>query len=177
MANRLTMAKIQAILQLHQQSWPARRIARELDVDRETVAKYVRATSCAAKPAKAPIGSDGASGSAAEAPEGGASDVQSGGQQGIEPGQPPPLADVPPGNSKPAKAPIGSDASKPAKAPIGSEGSKPADHGLRGGVAPIGSEAAFGAADPVPSSPDVVADVETTTTASALETEGSRSAC
>ena len=42
MANRLTMAKIQAILSLHQQNWQIRRIARELDVDRETVTKYVR---------------------------------------------------------------------------------------------------------------------------------------
>lgn len=53
MANRLTMAKIQAILSLHAQNWPDRKIARELDVDRETVAKYVRAASCVPKPAKA----------------------------------------------------------------------------------------------------------------------------
>ena len=58
MANLLTMADIQAILGLHERGWPQRRIARELDVDRETVAKYVRAIGCVPKPAKAPIGSD-----------------------------------------------------------------------------------------------------------------------
>ena len=58
MANRLKMAKVQAILGLHEKGWRNRRIARELDVNRETVAKYVRAAACAAKPAKAPLGSE-----------------------------------------------------------------------------------------------------------------------
>ncbi len=62
MANRLTMAEIQVILGLHERGWLQRRIARELDRDRETVAKYVRAASCIPKPAKAPIGSDVADG-------------------------------------------------------------------------------------------------------------------
>jgi hypothetical protein len=35
MAYLLTMADIQAILKLHRQGWPQRRIARELDVDRD----------------------------------------------------------------------------------------------------------------------------------------------
>ena len=43
MANELKMAKIQAIRALHEQKWSQRQIAGELDVDRETVAKYVRA--------------------------------------------------------------------------------------------------------------------------------------
>ncbi|MGA2032138.1 MAG: helix-turn-helix domain-containing protein [Thermoguttaceae bacterium] len=34
MANLLTVADTQAILKLHAQGWPQRRIARELDVDR-----------------------------------------------------------------------------------------------------------------------------------------------
>ena len=55
MANLLTMADIQAILGLHERGWRQRRIARELDVDRETVAKYVRASGCVPKPAKAPL--------------------------------------------------------------------------------------------------------------------------
>ena len=59
MANLLTMADIQAILGLHERGWRQRRIARELEVDRETVAKYIRASGCVPKPAKAPIGSDG----------------------------------------------------------------------------------------------------------------------
>jgi hypothetical protein len=67
MANQLTMADIQAILTLHQRGWRNRRIARELNIDRETVAKYIRASGCVPKPAKAPIGSD-ATGD--QAPEG-----------------------------------------------------------------------------------------------------------
>ena len=62
MANRLTVAEIQAIQNLHEREWRNRQIARELDVDRETVAKYVRAASCVPKPAKAPIGSTTVSG-------------------------------------------------------------------------------------------------------------------
>ncbi len=58
MANLLTMADIQAILGLHERGWRQRRIARELDVDRETVAKYIRASGCVPKPAKAPLGSE-----------------------------------------------------------------------------------------------------------------------
>src|SRR5208283_3124966 len=58
MANQLTMADIQAILTLHKRGWRNRRIARELNVDRETVAKYIRASAWDSKPAKAPIGSD-----------------------------------------------------------------------------------------------------------------------
>lgn len=58
MSNLLEMAKIQSILSLHAQGWPARRIARELGVDRETVRKYVLQRSCEAKPANLPTGSD-----------------------------------------------------------------------------------------------------------------------
>jgi hypothetical protein len=158
MANRLTMAKIQAILSLHQQNWPNRRIARELDVDRETVTKYVQAASCVPKPAKAPIGSDGIGRPVSEPREGRGPDRQSGGQEGIEPGQPPPLSGVPPGNSKPAKAPIGSDGSKPAKAPIGSEASPRS-------------------ADWAESAAGVEEDIDALTMATAVEKGGSRSAC
>ena len=42
MANLLKMAIVESILSLHAQGWSQRRIARELDVDRETVGKYVR---------------------------------------------------------------------------------------------------------------------------------------
>jgi transposase len=62
MANLLTMADIQAILGLHERGWRNRRIARALDVDRETVAKYIRASGCVPKPAKAPVGSEPVSG-------------------------------------------------------------------------------------------------------------------
>ena len=58
MANRLKMALIEAILALHQRRWSQRRIADELDIDRETVARYIRqAAAPPPKPAKAPPGS------------------------------------------------------------------------------------------------------------------------
>lgn len=42
MANRLKMATIEAIRGLLEQGWSQRRVARELGIDRETVARYVR---------------------------------------------------------------------------------------------------------------------------------------
>jgi transcriptional regulator with XRE-family HTH domain len=42
MANRLKMAQIQAVTALLQQGWSQRRIARELGLDRETVARYAK---------------------------------------------------------------------------------------------------------------------------------------
>ena len=157
MANRLTMAEIQAILGLHERGWLQRRIARELDRDRETVAKYVRAASCIPKPAKAPIGSDAADGQATEGRGGPLSAGASGDEKGIETSQSPPGSEAPLGNSKPAKAPIGSE-SKPAKAPIG-------------------SETVFHDPDPAPASPDSVADVEASTAAVSSEKDCGRSAC
>lgn len=117
MAHRLKMAKIQAIKALHEQGWRNRRIARELDVDRETVAKYIRAATCDPKPAKAPIGSAEADGQGLEGRE---SPGASADQRGMDPSLSHSVPEAPNGDSKPAKAPIGSDP-KPAKAPIGSE--------------------------------------------------------
>lgn len=75
MANRLTMAKVNDILTLHEQGWSQRRIARELQVDRETVGRYVSQGETDAaeappgsKPAKAPPGSNGSE--SAQAPTG-----------------------------------------------------------------------------------------------------------
>ena len=59
MANVLKMAIIESILSLHAQRWSQRRIARELEVDRETVRKYLRQGLSGAKPATAPTGSGG----------------------------------------------------------------------------------------------------------------------
>lgn len=59
MANVLKMALIESILSLHAQRWSQRRIARELEVDRETVRKYLRQHLAGSKPANAPTGSDG----------------------------------------------------------------------------------------------------------------------
>ncbi|MGH7584606.1 MAG: IS21 family transposase, partial [Gemmatimonadales bacterium] len=57
MANQLKMAEVQAILTLHQHGWSDRRIARELEVHRETVGKHVRQAAAAeSKPASAPTG-------------------------------------------------------------------------------------------------------------------------
>jgi transposase len=42
MANQLQMADIQCIMTLHGRGWSRRRIARELGIDRETVARHVR---------------------------------------------------------------------------------------------------------------------------------------
>ena len=53
MANHLKVAKVLSIQALHDQGWSQRRIARELGVSREAVAKYLREHS---KPATAPLG-------------------------------------------------------------------------------------------------------------------------
>ena len=72
MANRLKMARVQSILSLHAQGWSRRRISRELDIDRETVSRYVQLDQQSAakreldpgaisKPANAPIPGPGSS--------------------------------------------------------------------------------------------------------------------
>ena len=91
MANRLKMALADDIKKLHKQGWSQRRIARELNVNRDTVAAPAQAGGQAAeeaKPANAPIGSGvaGDNSKTANAPIGS-------GEAG--------------GNSKPANAPIG----------------------------------------------------------------------
>ena len=55
MANRLKMAKVNAVLTLHERGWSNRRIARTLNIDRKTVSEYLRAAD--SKRTKAPIGS------------------------------------------------------------------------------------------------------------------------
>jgi len=89
MANLLKMANIETIHTLHQQGWSQRRIARELGINRETVARYIARTQTP-KPADAPIGSASSEAEAkpANAPVGSAAN-------GVE--------------VKPANAPIGSD--------------------------------------------------------------------
>ena len=110
MANRLTMADIQAILTLHQRGWRNRRIARELNIDRETVAKYLRASACIPKPAKAPPGSAMTGEQATEEPGKPLLAVNSPEGRGIEASPSSILPEAAVGNSKPAKAPIGSAA-------------------------------------------------------------------
>jgi transposase len=57
MSNQLKVAMIETILSLRQRGWSQRRIARELGIDRQTVARYLQQQSGPAKPAIAPLGS------------------------------------------------------------------------------------------------------------------------
>lgn len=58
MANQLEMAMVNAILTLKQRGWSQRRIARELGIDRETVARRLHLQGADPKPAtNAPTGS------------------------------------------------------------------------------------------------------------------------
>jgi len=60
MANQLKMDMVNAILTLEQRGWSQRRIARELGINRETVAKYLNLPDADSKPAtNAPTGSEG----------------------------------------------------------------------------------------------------------------------
>jgi len=60
MANQLKMAIVNAIWTLKQRGWSNRRIARELGIDRETVARYIHVWQTDPKPAiNAPTGSEG----------------------------------------------------------------------------------------------------------------------
>ena len=56
MANRLKMAKVNAILQLRERGWSQRRIARELGVHRVTVGEHVRAAEGRVNPANVTLG-------------------------------------------------------------------------------------------------------------------------
>ena len=58
MSNRLKVAMIDVILSLHRKGWSQRRIAAELEINRETVARYLKQARAAPKPAIAPSGSD-----------------------------------------------------------------------------------------------------------------------
>ena len=98
MANQLKMAIVQSVLSLHAQGWSGRRIAAKLNLNRETVSRYVRQPQASdSKPANAPIFPAGCSADSkpANAPT------------GLEPAAEP---------SRPARF-------DPANAPIGSPGS------------------------------------------------------
>jgi transposase len=86
MANQLKMADRLAIQGLLARGWSHRRIARELVVHRETVARYARLTDDGPKPAKAPTGSD--------PPEGAGNGVESGSDRDAKP------ANVPAGSGR-----------------------------------------------------------------------------
>jgi len=63
MANRLSMARRQDILRLFELGFSQRRIARQLNVHRETVSRYIRQAQSQSKPANVPTGSEAADGS------------------------------------------------------------------------------------------------------------------
>ena len=58
MANLLKVVMVETIVSLHARRWSVRRIARELGIDRETVARHIRLAASDSKPANAPLGSD-----------------------------------------------------------------------------------------------------------------------
>jgi transposase len=58
MSYLIKVATIDIILSLHRRGWSQRRIASELDINRETVARYLKRAKSASKPANAPAGSD-----------------------------------------------------------------------------------------------------------------------
>jgi hypothetical protein len=59
MANLLKMAISETIRTLHRRGWSQRRIADELGINRETVARHLRQAQPPPKPANAPPGSEG----------------------------------------------------------------------------------------------------------------------
>ena len=58
MANLLKMATRETIRTLHHRGWSQRRIADELGINRETVARHLRQAQPPPKPANAPSGSE-----------------------------------------------------------------------------------------------------------------------
>lgn len=103
MANRLKMAEVTTIEALRAQGWSARRIARELDLHRDTVRRYLHLAEARSKPAHAPTGSGPPESAHAPHGPGAASAVD---------------------RSKPAIAPTGSpvaEGAELANAPTGSE--------------------------------------------------------
>ena len=109
MANRLKMAKVNAILQLRERGWSFRRIARELGVHRDTVSRVVREAAAGANPAKVALGPVGSS-----APK--PAEVTHG-AEGEE-------------TSKPAKAPLGDPASRSQCEPLRADITAKLERGL-----------------------------------------------
>jgi transposase len=88
MANRLKMAKIDAILALHQRQWSIRRIAKELRVHRDTVARHIQAYEQQSKQAGAPIGASAVLDDCAEAKPATPAEAPIGSKQAIQQGAP-----------------------------------------------------------------------------------------
>src|SRR6185312_15935827 len=88
MSTLLKMAVSESIRTLHRRGWSQRRIADELGINRETVARYLRLAKLASKPANAPTGSEASDGAS-------------------KPANAPTGSEVSDGASKPANAPTG----------------------------------------------------------------------
>ena len=78
MSNRLKMANIHAIIGLLEQKWSYRRIARELGVDRDTVARYDRLRRNGSKAAIVAPGSEISEGSKPAIPTAGSGSILEG---------------------------------------------------------------------------------------------------
>src|SRR5262249_11201265 len=100
MSNLLKMAVAESIRTLHRRGWSQRRIADELGINRETVARYLRLAEPTPKPANAPTGSTTTDG----APK---------------PANAPTGSTTTDGAPKPANAPTGSEGGQDANAPDG----------------------------------------------------------
>jgi transposase len=106
MANVLEMAIVQAIQNLYAAKWSQRRIARELGIDRGTVARCLRTLQSDPKPAIPPTGSEGSKAAMFEGPPAPAAE-DSGGNEDAN------RSVVP----KPAIPPAGNDGSQDAAPP------------------------------------------------------------
>jgi transposase len=96
MSNLLKMAKIDAILSLYQRNWSIRRIAKELGIHRDTVARKIQLWEQNSKPAGAPHGSTAELAVCPESkqatPEEGAHDAKQATPEGAPIGSAPPQA-------------------------------------------------------------------------------------
>lgn len=83
MANMLTMAIVETIPQLHAANWSQRRIARELGIDRGTVARHLQSLQADPNAAISPAGSEGSNAATFPDAPGPAADA-TGGQEGAD---------------------------------------------------------------------------------------------
>ena len=118
MANVLKMAIVQAIQQLHAAGWSRRRIAKELEIDRGTVARYLPSPPPDPKPAILPAGSPGSNAA-------------------TFPGLPAPAAETPPGNGGDDLAAGSNAAILPAGSPGGNVPSSRPPRGRPGQCEPL----------------------------------------
>jgi transposase len=122
MANLLKMAIRETIRTLHQRGWSQRRIADELGINRETVARHLRETDPVSKPANAPTGSEEADGAPkpASAPIG-SNETDS----APKPASAPIGSEGPQNSPETVTAPMGAAAAPPPRGPGQASGCEP----------------------------------------------------